>query len=69
MSWEIVGSLAESLGALGALAALAYLAVQVRQNTRALRAQATLDANRSFAEVNDYLSTTSDLLSWSCAGS
>jgi hypothetical protein len=44
MSWEIVGSLAEALGAIGALAALAYLAVQIRQNTRALRAQATLES-------------------------
>ncbi len=41
---------------------LAYLAGQIRQNTRALRAQATLDANRSFAEVNDYLATSPDLL-------
>jgi hypothetical protein len=61
-SWDAVAATAEMVGALGVIATLAYLAGQIRQNTRALRSQATLDANRSFAEVNDYLATSPDLL-------
>ena len=39
MNWDALGSLAETVGAVGVIATLAYLAVQIRQNTRAIRAQ------------------------------
>lgn len=39
MNWEALGAVAEPIGALGVIATLAYLAVQIRQNTRAVRAQ------------------------------
>lgn len=39
MSWEALGAVAEMVGAVGVIATLAYLAIQVRQNTRAIRAQ------------------------------
>jgi hypothetical protein len=39
MNWQALGAVAEMIGAIGVIATLGYLAVQVRQNTRAIRAQ------------------------------
>jgi hypothetical protein len=39
VNWEALGAIAEMIGAIGVIATLVYLAVQVRQNTRAIRAQ------------------------------
>jgi hypothetical protein len=39
MNWDALGAVAEMIGAIGVIATLGYLAVQVRQNTRAIRAQ------------------------------
>jgi len=47
---EDLGNVGEFIGAMAVLATLAYLAVQIRQNTKMLRAstyQAILDSNRS----------------------
>jgi hypothetical protein len=38
MDWEAIRAIAELAGAIGIVASLVYLAVQVRQNTKALRA-------------------------------
>jgi hypothetical protein len=43
MNWDAVSAVAESVGAVGVVATLVYLAVQIRSNTRALRA-ATYDS-------------------------
>ena len=43
MDWEAIGAVGEVLGAAGVIVTLGYLAVQVRQNTRALRA-ASIDS-------------------------
>ena len=39
LNWDALAALAETVGALGVIATLAYLGIQVRQNTRAIRAQ------------------------------
>ncbi|MDX1646917.1 MAG: hypothetical protein R3304_07220 [Longimicrobiales bacterium] len=39
MNWDAVGAVAEMVGAVGVIATLIYLAMQVRHNTRAVRAQ------------------------------
>jgi hypothetical protein len=39
MNWEALAAVAETIGALGVIVSLVYLAIQVRQNTRAIRAQ------------------------------
>ncbi len=39
MNWEAIGAVGEVLGAVGVIATLIYLSVQIRQNTRATRAQ------------------------------
>ncbi|MFC1662359.1 hypothetical protein ACFL3S_13055 [Gemmatimonadota bacterium] len=39
MNWEAVGAIGEVIGAAGVILTLVYLAHQIRQNTRAIRAQ------------------------------
>ena len=43
MNWEALTAIAESVGAIGVVATLIYVSIQVRQNTRAVRAS-TLNA-------------------------
>ncbi|GMR14172.1 MAG: hypothetical protein BMS9Abin29_2411 [Gemmatimonadota bacterium] len=43
MNWEAVGAISELVGATGVIASLIYVGVQVRQNTRSMRA-ATYDS-------------------------
>ena len=61
MNWDAVGVSAEVLGAVAVVATLAYLAVQIRQNTKAVRASA-LDASiNSFEEDRRSISESSEL--------
>jgi hypothetical protein len=39
MNWDAIGAAAETLGAIGVIVTLGYLAIQVRQNTKTLKAQ------------------------------
>jgi len=48
VDWEAVGAAGEILGAVGVMVTLGYLAVQIRQNTRALRA-ASIDSMTTIA--------------------
>ncbi len=48
MSIEELGSLGEIIGAIAVLASLIALVIQMRQNTRALRAQAARDAEATW---------------------
>lgn len=48
MNWEAIGAVGEVLGATGVIVTLGYLAMQIRQNTRALRA-ASVDSMTSIA--------------------
>ena len=43
MNWDALSAVAESVGAIGVVATLVYLAVQIRDNTKAVRA-ATYDS-------------------------
>ncbi|NIQ57201.1 MAG: hypothetical protein GWN71_28625 [Gammaproteobacteria bacterium] len=55
MTWSALQAVAEVIGAIAVVASLVYLAIQVRQNTRAVRA-ATYDAMvRSSADFLDPL--------------
>ena len=40
MTWEAAGAVGEIMGALAVFLTLAYLAIQIRQNTKAVRASA-----------------------------
>ena len=48
MDWEAIGAIGEVLGAVGVILTLGYLAIQIRQNTRALRA-ASIDSTTQIA--------------------
>jgi hypothetical protein len=51
MNWEALGAIGEIVGAIAVVLTLGYLALQIRQNTRLLRAtalSATADAYLSF---------------------
>ena len=53
MNWEALGAIGEIVGAVAVVITIAYLAVQIRQNSRSLRAAAYQDAVRS---ANDWSS-------------
>ena len=50
MNWEALGAIGEVVGAVGVIATLAYLAVQIRQNTRSLRASSELGLSQQSAD-------------------
>ena len=52
VDWEAIGAIAELFGALGVIATLGYLAVQIRQNTRAVRASSFHAVTDSFNLLN-----------------
>lgn len=65
MNWDLVGILAEVVGAVAVVVSLVYLAIQTRNNTRVMRSRAMWDAQQSFVEVNETLGDggfVSDLL-------
>jgi len=43
VNWEMIGTIAEIIGAGGVIASLMYLAVQIRQSTKVARAETTKD--------------------------
>jgi len=52
MSWEAISTIAEVIGAIAVVVSLVYLAIQLRTNTRAVRANAAWDSEISYAEKN-----------------
>jgi hypothetical protein len=52
LNWDAIGATAELLGALGVIGSLMYLAVQIRQNTRSVRASSYQSAVAIGVEVN-----------------
>jgi hypothetical protein len=55
MNWESIGVIAEVVGAIAVVISLGYLAIQVRSNTRALKASSSFDATHSWAATNELL--------------
>jgi hypothetical protein len=53
MNWDMIGALAELLGAAGVVISLVYLGSQTRSNTRALKASAGFEATHSWATFNE----------------
>ena len=52
MNWDAIGSVAELLGAVGVIVSLVYLSHQIRTNTRTVKAAATNETLRMWAEFN-----------------
>ena len=55
MTAEIVTTVAEVVGAVAVIVSILYLAMQVRDNTRTVRANAGFEAAHSWATTNDVL--------------
>jgi hypothetical protein len=55
MNWEVVGVIAEVVGAIGVVVSLIYVAIQVKSNTRALKASASFETAHSWATTNEML--------------
>lgn len=63
MNWDAVGAIAEVAGAIAVIVTLGYLAVQIRDNTRAMRAQALSDVTGNLATEINLLAQGHDVLS------
>jgi hypothetical protein len=57
MNWEALGAIGEIVGAVAVILTFDYLAVQVRQNTRAIRAGAHQETTR---DATDFVSGVAD---------
>lgn len=55
MNWEAIGVIAEVVGAIAVIISLIYLAIQVRSNTRSLKASSSFDSTHSWATLNEVL--------------
>ena len=51
MNWEALGAIGEIVGAVAVVLTLGYLAVQIRQNTRSVRASTHHSVGRSAREA------------------
>jgi hypothetical protein len=59
-NWEAIGAVGQLVGAAGVIVSIVYLAIQIRANTRTMRARAGFDATHSWAQSNDAWSQLSD---------
>jgi hypothetical protein len=55
MNWEAIGAIGEIVGAIAVVVTIGYLAVQIRQNTRSVRAGAFQQYRQQSAEVSRLL--------------
>jgi hypothetical protein len=56
MNWDAIGAIGETVGALAVVVSLLYLALQMRSNSKALRADAAWNAEFTFGVNNSELS-------------
>jgi len=52
MNWDAIGAISEILGAIAVVVSIGYLSIQIRSNTRAMRASGGFDATHSWADTN-----------------
>ena len=52
MNWDALGAIGEIVGALAVLVTLAFLAIQIRTNTKAIRANSEYDIDRRWSDLN-----------------
>lgn len=60
MNWEIVGAISEIVGAIAVVVSLIYVAVQIKQNTRLMRATAKQSLTEATQNVVFKLADNSD---------
>ena len=61
MNWEAIGAIAELLGSVAVLGTLVYLAMQIRQNTKFIKASTYRDAIGDFSNNIEQLNQDADL--------
>ena len=61
MNWEALGAIGEIVGAIAVVVTLGYLAVQIRQNTRSVRASTYQSITSFIAEMNRVVEENPDL--------
>jgi hypothetical protein len=61
MNWEALAAIGEIVGAVGVIATLGYLAIQIRQNTKSLRASTFQGAVRDVVETLDQVAGDAEL--------
>ena len=52
MNWDAIGAVGEILGAIAVVVSIGYLSIQIRSNTRAMKASGGFDATHSWADIN-----------------
>jgi len=52
MNWEAISAIADLIGGVGVVVSLVYLAIQIRQNTRAMKAQSAREAVAAMRDFN-----------------
>ncbi len=60
MNWEAIGAIGEVVGAIAVVVSIIYLAVQIRSNTKTMRANAGFEATHSWANSNEAMGHFSD---------
>ena len=55
MNWEVLGTIAEIVGAIGVVASLLFLAFETRNNTKTMRSSLSNDALNATANLNDII--------------
>ena len=60
MNWDAISAIGEVVGAIAVVVSIAYLSIQIRSNTRAMKATASFDATHSWATFNENMVNWSD---------
>ena len=61
MNWDAVSAVADWAGVVLVVFSLAYLALQIRQNTKTVRAATELDTGRQWSEFHSRVAHSSDM--------
>ena len=61
MNWEAIGAIGEIVGAIAVVVTIGYLAVQIRQNTRSVRAATHHSAMRGASDTQNIFAQSEDL--------
>ena len=61
MNWEAVSAIAEWLGVVLIVVSLGYVAIQIRQNTKPVRAATELDTGRQWSEFHARIAHSQDM--------
>jgi hypothetical protein len=52
MNWDAIAAIGEIVGAFAVVVSIGYLSIQIRSNTRAMKASGGFDATHSWADIN-----------------